>query len=70
MLTDPQYEPNTFNYLNTTDEALPKLSDWIDVFRTSVPTFKEAAEKDTQVEGSADKAEAFATRCAFSSHLP
>jgi hypothetical protein len=63
LLADPQYEPNTFEYCQTAHNDMPKLADWIDVFRRSIPTFKKTAERDTSVERSVEKAALFESKC-------
>lgn len=67
LLAEEDYDPNTFFYANQQNNGMPRLADWIEVFRSSVPSFQRMAEKDESVEpsGRAQKATAFASRCPF-----
>jgi hypothetical protein len=66
LLAEQNYDPNTFLYTNTQENGMPKLADWIEVFRSSVPSFQKMAENDKSVDAAerASKAAKFATRCA------
>jgi hypothetical protein len=65
LLAEEGYEPNTFMYNNQQNNGMPRLADWIQVFRSSVPGFRRMAEKDESVEpeGRSQKAAEFARRC-------
>ena len=60
------YSPCTFQYTATTD-GMPSLTDWIGVFRASIPSFKTFALKDAAVPAleRQQKADDFETRCDF-----
>lgn len=64
LLAEEDYDPNTFLYTNTTENGMPKLADWIEVFRSTVQAFQRMAEQDESVDATerSAKAAAFASR--------
>ena len=64
LLAEEDYDPHTFLYTNEAENGMPRLADWIQVFRSTVPAFQKMAEQDVSVDANERpaKAAAFANR--------